>query len=182
VAFFASVLLRLRRVFGHLKVPNAGSFVECGSGLGKNVYVAALTHSWRRCVGVEKLEAFTEIAKRLQPRFNDVTCASLTQHQRDERDEEALEFVCGDFFDDPEFFVTATLVYADLTCVPLDGLLRFTALVADLATGAVVVTLSRALDTDALFLLWSQAAVRTSWGRTTAYVYERKPPPLFDEN
>ena len=181
VVFVMNTLLKLRRVFGHLKLANRGIFLEAGSGPGKNVYVAALTHSWQRCVGIDMRQSFTDHATRLKLRFDDDTCSFLTEKQRQERDNDSIDFVCGNFFD-TDLLVTASVVYVDLTCMPSDPLRRFTNMLDDLATAAVVITLTRPLDTSKFFLLWTDPHVATSWGTTTAFIYERKPPTGDDDD
>ena len=177
VVFVANIFWKLRRIFGHIKVPNTGIFVDCGSSRGKNVYVAALLHSWQRCLGIDILQSLTDVAEGLTARFDDVTCSYLTQHQQDERDSspESLQFLCADIFASTEILIPASFVYADLTCIPLEALTRFKALLNDLAPAAIVVTLTRPLDDDCFILLWKDHRAPTTWGVTTAYVYERKP-------
>jgi len=185
-AFFMSVLAKLRRIHGHLRLPNKGVFVECGSGLGKNVYIAALMHSWQRCVGIEKIAALNRRAQSLRERFNSTTMTKLPQSERDLRQEMGLAFINNDFFDGVQDLVLeATLLYADLTCFTPNQVNKFFFLTKDLVPGAVIVVLTRPLLSDYttasseneqhLFLLWSQDNdVLTSWGRTSAYIYERR--------
>ncbi|KAJ8606837.1 hypothetical protein CTAYLR_009175 [Chrysophaeum taylorii] len=171
--FLFAVLLKLKRIHGHLR--KRGTFVDCGSGFGKNAFVAAIAHPWQRIVGIEALDALCLGAEALLERFHDHTLPRLRSKDQGDRDDTDIEFVRGDFLT-MDLVLTGTLIYADLTCLNSGQLVAFRALVDEVTHGTVVVTLTRPLLSEKFFLLWQEQAP-TSWGHTQAFVWERKPPP-----
>lgn len=172
-----SLFGKLKRIHGHFQIPNSGTFVDCGSGSGRNVFVAALAHSWQRCVGIEAVSALHERAQYLlKERYREVT-------KENKKLDEIVEFVQEDFLSRDAFYViaTATLIYCDLTCCNPAQLEIFRALADDVTQGTVVVTLTRPLVSDNFFLLWQDPEAQTSWGKAAAFVYERKPSQQHTE-
>lgn len=166
---FLRVLFKLR-VHGHLKKPGKGVFVDCGSGVGKNVFLASMVHTWERCIGIEGLTSLANAADGLKQRFKDIVLPKLDSAQ-----EPDLSFITTNFLEE-RLLVSATLVYADLTWLSPPQFDTLQSMFDDLTHGAVVITLGQPLDSDAFFLLWRDKTARTTWGTAPAFVYERKPP------
>lgn len=173
--WFMSLLLKLKRIHGHLGLARSGTFVDCGSGYGKNCFIATLAHSWQRCIGIESIETLHRGARALLERYNEVAANHLSDKERDERDYMEIEFINENFFTH-DIVLTGSLIFVDLTSCHPAHVDAFHKLADEVTHGAVVVTLTRPLVSDRFFLLWEEDA-RTSWGPTRAFVFERKPPP-----
>lgn len=174
--FLAEIVLKLKRLHGHLLAPG-GVLVELGCGLGKVSFGAVMAHAFERVLGFEALPQLHEGAEALARRFVERCLPTLSAAERSARKELRIEVLCADFLLDDSWLMAGTCVFCDLTCFNPQLSARLYSLAAELAHGAVLVTLSRPLGgraAEAFFLLWQETAL-TNWGETTAFVYERKP-------
>lgn len=172
--WFLSILLKLKRIHGHLQRPRTGTFIECGSGFGGNVFVAALAHSWQRCIGIEAIDSLCKGAEALQQRYTVIAHERLTIHERKERSDLEILFINDDFLE-LDIILSGSLIYADLTCFNPEQVHAFRKLIDEVPHGTVIVTITQQLVSKHFILLWSEEA-QTSVGQAPAYVYERKPP------
>lgn len=175
IGFFAGLLMKLKRVHGHFQRDGIGTYVDCGSGLGKTCMAACLMHSFERCMGIEGLNSLVDGAQVLLERFQSTTYPMLSEKEQEARQGMELSFAHDDFFAD-DTWLAGTCVYIDLTCFNPMLVARFVDFSQELSHGTVLISLSKKLVAVHLFLLWEEEA-ETSWGTTRVYVYERKPPP-----
>lgn len=179
--WFLSVLLKLKRVHGHLQLPRTGTFIECGSGFGSNIFIAALAHSWQRCIGIEAIESLCKGAETLRQRYTVIVHEQLTIQERKERSDMEILFINDDFLA-LDIVLSGSLIYADLTCFTPAQVEAFRKLADEVTHGTVIVTITQQLVSNHFILLWREEA-RISAGQAPAYVYERKPSlEIFQNN
>ena len=173
---FAGILMKLKRIHGHLGKEGIGTFVDCGCGLGKTVLAAVLCHSWEKAAGIEGLQTLVDGATVLLERFQETVYPTLSDKEQEARQDMELSVTHDDFFAD-DSWLAGTCVFVDLTCFNPELVRRFADFSQELSHGSVVISLSKRLDFAVhLFLLFEEEA-ECSWGATHVYVYERKPNP-----
>ncbi|KAH8076847.1 histone methylation protein DOT1 [Aureococcus anophagefferens] len=173
---FAGILMKLKRIHGHLGKEGIGTFVDCGCGLGKTVLAAVLCHSWEKAAGIEGLQTLVDGATVLLERFQETVYPTLSDKEQDARQDMELSVTHDDFFAD-DSWLAGTCVFVDLTCFNPELVRRFADFSQELSHGSVVISLSKRLDFAVhLFLLFEEEA-ECSWGATHVHVYERKPNP-----
>ena len=95
IGCFAGILTKLKRIHGHLGKEGIGTFVDCGCGLGKTVLAAVLIHSWEKAMGVEGLNTLVEGAQSLLVKFQEVIYPTLSDKERESREELELQVARG---------------------------------------------------------------------------------------
>lgn len=83
IGFFAGLFAKLKRVHGHFQREGIGTFVDCGSGLGKTVMAACLMHSFERSMGIEGLHSLVDGAQTLLERFQSTIYPTLSEKEQE---------------------------------------------------------------------------------------------------
>ena len=152
-------LTLIEEELGGLPPPGEGSLIDIGSGIGKQIFVAACLWGWKRCVGVEIYEKRAKMAAEALGKWSTEVVggreggegegSSTTQVPLGNTSSSssvplpptvAVEFVCGDIIDlGVEGFQVLLLVSAAFT----DSLMETIAIVLDeqpVGTYAICIT------------------------------------------
>lgn len=138
---------------------NTGKFCDLGSGSGRAVFIARILHDFDECVGVEILHNLHRAS------------ASL-RLPADVLSRESLGFVRASFLDYD--WSDADVAFANSTCFEDDLMDALSDRAERLKPGAILVTFTRSLNSNAPFDLLQRERYKMSWGPATVFVHARK--------
>lgn len=173
---------------GGLPPQGKGSLVDIGSGIGKQVFVAACLWGWKRCVGVEIYEKRAQMAGEALGRWEREVVggreggqgdSSTGQGQQDNSSSSssvplpptlAVEFVCGDVIDlGVEGFQVLLLVSAAFT----DSLMETIAIVLDeQPVGTFAVCITKGLPSEKWEVVHKEGR-EEPWGRAWLIIQKK---------
>lgn len=146
--------------------PTPGTlFYDLGSGTGRAVFAARLSHDFSRCVGIEILESLHNAARGVVDRYNkefrQYLCATQSQHASVFHGS-LLKFDWSD----------GDVVFANSTCFD-DELMEDLSVTAErLKPGAFVITFTKGLTSD-MFEVLERKRYKMSWGPATVFIHRR---------
>jgi len=165
---FAAVLRSVQDA-GYLDASTAGSakFVDVGCGSGRPVFAAALVlDGFREFLGIEILSDLHHICEQVRHKWN----SQVRDLVPEARQAAEVSFVLGDACELD--WSDADLVFMNSTCFGDELLLRLSRVAEQLRPGAVVITTTRRLPSDA-FRLLQQTKMGETWGDATLFVQQR---------
>lgn len=142
-------------------------FYDLGSGTGKAVFCAALLYNWKKCCGVERLDALHHKSQELLKQFSNL--ALVRQHFSYKYFPVSFiqdDFVKIDFTDADVIFLHATTFGYDIL-EPLKEKLHL------LKPGSRIIIVSKKLEENS-FQLIDQSKRMMDWGEGTVLTYVKK--------
>jgi len=160
-------------------VPATGAvFVDLGSGTGRGVLAAAELMPFSRCIGVEILEGLHASALSVAAHYEKTVRSNYSAANGDPRAATRIELICGSFTD-LDWAAAADVVFCNSTCFD-DALMDEIALQGQgLREGALVISLTRSLESP-YFKLLSSEQYKMSWGHATINIAMRVQPTPED--
>jgi len=144
-------------------------FYDVGSGSGRGVFLAALLHNFKRCSGIEILHslysASTEVLKKYESDFAPKSADGKAAKDAVEVTLSHSDFRLKDFSD-------ADLIFANSTCFDEQLMNDLARCCENLRAGAVVITLTKGLNSTHFQVLESKQ-YPMSWGMATAITQKK---------
>jgi SAM-dependent methyltransferase len=141
-------------------------FYDLGSGSGRAVFTARLTHDFERCVGIELLPELWELSKGVQKKYD--------QYFRKDLRHQSVEFVLGDFLKNDDWTYDGTVIFAHSTCFSESMLLELCEKAERLKSGSYFITTrSTGMSESKCFKELLYQRVQFEWGMGSLLVYER---------
>lgn len=177
---FVTLFAMIRRIAKDPSKLKDSDFVDVGSGTGKAVFTAAMLGEFRECRGLELVENLHSEAIKMKEGVWEEKLEKLLKFPPSE-----CVFSCGDLTVDDWAKDSVGFVYAASTMFTPDLMSCIAKKAAlGLRPGAIVVTLSKALDLDQelganggrvadKLALRETSWLRMSWAKARIYVYER---------
>jgi len=145
-------------------------FYDVGSGSGRGVFLAALLHNFKRCSGIEILHslysASTEVLKKYQNEF----APKGPDGKSPAKDAVEVTLSHSDFR--LKDFSDADLIFANSTCFDEQLMNDLARCCENLRAGAVVITLTKGLNSQHFQVLESKQ-YPMSWGMATAITQKK---------
>ena len=116
-------------------------FFDLGSGTGKNVFLAAVTGKFRRCVGIEILPELSVIAETLQESFEEDVMPSTD----DAKHMVHVEFRKASFLQDLDWVSEAGVVYCNTIMFEEPLMTALACCARGMHEGAIFITLGQDL-------------------------------------
>jgi SAM-dependent methyltransferase len=146
------------------------TFYDLGSGTGKAVFAARLTHDFARCIGIEILSGLHNQAFHITQRYNEGFRHLLDSSQRQHAavyKGSLLEYNWAD----------GDVVFANSTCFDDSLMNAMSKMAQQLKPGAIVVTFTRGLtNIEGVFELLEKKREKMSWGPATVFIHRRLNP------
>ncbi|CAD7971156.1 unnamed protein product [Amoebophrya sp. A120] len=161
--------------------PETCTFVDCGSGLGKQVLGAAvLEPKFAKIVGIELLEAYDSMAQQAVAKYTGL------EELPDESITKAADVSCvkGNFIDEAAAFCTPdnqVLLAALSPCYSEETLTGLCEAAKNAQVGSLLVTLTRAAPDITLWEPLHIAPLECPWGIATMFVQEKIAMPPAEE-
>lgn len=175
-ASFFETLDKIKRTYGVaygvMQEPNVDVFYDLGSGAGKPCVAAACCFEFKKCVGVECLQALVDASREVADVFRTQNPAGP-----------ALVFHAADCTDltKHDWTLEATVVFANSTCFDDHLMAEVADRANSLKPGAFVVTLTKRLPSPRFYLCDTQL-YQMSWGGATVFIqrklHDHSPPSL----
>jgi len=144
-----------------------GKFVDLGSGVGKALLAAVLTHTFDECVGIEILQGLHESAVATLDRFDRDLRPLLPAPRR----RVAVQLVRDDFCRVP--WLDADVVLCVSTTFDAAVMSRIAALSNDMRVGSVLVTTTTRLP-SARWAMRQRLELAMAHGPVTAFIHEKQ--------
>ena len=162
---FRSFLAVLRRV----PLQPGGIFYDLGSGTGRALFVARLTHDFARCVGIELLSGLHASGRRAERRFRRFVLPLLDSTANNDVD------LCHGSLLDVDWS-DGDLVFANSTCFSEQLVSQISERAERLKPGAFVITFTKPLTSPA-FDIVEKKRWNMSWGAATVFIQRRSDMP-----
>lgn len=157
----------------HVRPKEHAVFADIGSGIGKTIIAAAMSHSFTRLIGVEIFDALCQQSYQALNSF-------LSQTSISQSNTPIIDVMCSDFRVNHEWH-TADVVFVNSTA--FDELLMhdLSRCCEYLLLGSIVVTLTRRLSSPH-FRLIEEARYPCSWGDADAFIHVKVQPKRVDDH
>ena len=153
-----------------------GNFYDLGSGTGKGVVSMSLIHPFRKCIGIEYLDALYDLSqevkqvydKSIDEKFN--AYKQLFTLSRPNK----IEFIRGDFL--KERWEDTSVMFANSTCFNKELMSAIAAKAnKECKSGTIIITFTKRLDSLDHEWEFKDGFKRImTWGIATVYVHKKK--------
>jgi len=143
-------------------------FVDLGHGIGRATIITALISEFELIQGFEVIDGLYKKSEEIARRFRERSVGSSP----------VIDLHLDSFLGESAIasWIDADLVFANSTCFPDELILRLEELCKGLRPGARIITFTTQFKSYEHFKLLFQKRLFMSWGPTTVFIHERKPP------
>jgi len=142
------------------------TFVDCGSGTGKAVFVAHFMFDFPKSAGVELVDVLYNASAQVLENYEQNVRPTIAEEIGDKQ----IKFIHGSIIDID--FTNVDFVFMNSTCFQEDLMLLMEDPLNTMKPGSKVITLSKTLRSPR-FEQYKQQMYEFSWGQATAF-YHRK--------
>jgi len=147
--------------------PKEGSvFLDCGSGIGKAVFIAHLLYNFSVAAGIELLDSLYQASQLALDRYE----KDIRPQLGSEFNKKKIKFVHGDMLDID--FTPIDLVFVPSTCFQEDLMRGLIEPMNDMRPGTKAFSVSKILC-NPNFDLYKEKVFDFSWGKGTVYYHIR---------
>ena len=138
-----------------------------GSGSGRAVFAAHLTHNFNRAVGIEILKPLHTISNKVLLNWQ-----KNISRLHPELKESDIRFLCGDVCH-INLWVHADVVFAHFTSLEEDIREKIATMAKSMRPGTFFISTSHSLPSNSLFDVMEKTQMKVSWGICTVYIHRR---------
>jgi hypothetical protein len=139
-----------------LKLNKDMTFIDCGSGAGKIVFLAHYTHFFKTCIGIEYIKPLIKISKKI-----------LSEKK-----------ISNIFFENKNFltfnFKKTACVYMNNICFSENTCNQLSERLNQLKKNSLVISNKKIPLSKKFIHINTFQDIKASWGKTTFFIYEKK--------